>query len=100
MLIVAGTLEFDASKTEEAKAAAAAMMAATQEESGCIEYAFSIDMADPAKIHIFEAWESQEALDAHFATPHMAAFGAATADLGFSNMSILKHEVSATDRLR
>ena len=43
---------------------------------------------------IFEKWQSQEALDAHFATPHMAAFGAALAGLGVTGMDVKKYIVT------
>ena len=100
MLIIAGTLTFDPTKTEQAKEAAAEVMAATQAEPGCITYAFSLDMADPATIRVFEAWESQEALDAHFQTPHVAAFSAKVADLGISGMDLLKHQVASSGPVR
>jgi len=100
MLIIAGSITFDPSKTEEAKAAAKAVMAATRQEPGCIDYVFTIDLDDPATIRVFEAWESQEALDAHFATPHVAAFGEAVPALGISGMDMLKHEVASSGPVR
>ena len=100
MLIIAGTITFDPANTEKAKEAAAAVMAATREEPGNIAYAFSIDMADPSVIHVYEAWESQEALDAHFQTPHVAAFSAIVPELGFTGMDLLKHEVASSGPVR
>ena len=59
-------------------------------EAGCIEYGAAID-ADPAlsiqtkygpdAFVVVEKWESMDALKAHAAAPHMAAYGAKTKEL-------------------
>jgi quinol monooxygenase YgiN len=38
---------------------------------------FAAEVSDPNVVRLVERWESAEALRAHFATPHMAAFRAA-----------------------
>ena len=58
---------------------------AVHAEDGCIEYGAAID-ADPAlpiqkkwgddTFLVIEKWESMDALKAHAAAPHMAAYGA------------------------
>jgi quinol monooxygenase YgiN len=52
--------------------AALRMMAATRKEAGCISYSFFGDLTESGLFRIFEEWESQQALDAHFVSPHMA----------------------------
>lgn len=59
------------------KDAIIAMQDATLEEQGCEDYTFSVELANPGAIRITERWASKEALQAHFATPHMATFQAA-----------------------
>ncbi len=82
MLIVAGEVKVaDAGEVEKARAAVVTMMEETAKEAGCITYAFSQDLPDPCMIRIFERWENQAALAAHFEAPHMAAFMAALADV-------------------
>ncbi len=59
-------------------------------EKGCIEYGPAVD-AEPAPAFqtrlgadtfmVVEKWESMEALKAHAAAPHMAAYGAKVKDL-------------------
>ena len=59
-------------------------------ERGCIEYGAAVD-ADPAlplqtkygpeTFVVVEKWESIDALKAHAAAPHMAAYGAKTKEL-------------------
>ncbi len=63
---------------------------AVRAEKGCIEYGAAID-ADPAlpvqtkygpdTFLAIEKWESLDALKAHAAAPHMAAYGAKTREL-------------------
>ena len=60
---------------------------AVRAEKGCIEYGAALD-ADPAlpfqtkygpdAFVVVEKWESMDALKAHAAAPHMAAYGAKT----------------------
>ena len=60
---------------------------AVRAENGCIEYGAAID-ADPAlgfqtkwggdTFLVIEKWESMDALKAHAAAPHMAAYAAKT----------------------
>ena len=61
---------------------------------GCLEYQAYADRKDPGTLLIFEEWESEEALRAHFATPHMAEFGAALAKAGVSGSCVKKYQVS------
>lgn len=63
---------------------------AVRAEKGCIEYGAAVD-ADPAlpvqskygpdTFVAIEKWESMDALKAHGAAPHMAAYGAKTKEL-------------------
>ena len=47
MIIVMGKLRFDAAAIEAALPAARKVVAATQQEEGCIQYDYSRDIADP-----------------------------------------------------
>jgi quinol monooxygenase YgiN len=67
------------------QAAVARMVAATLQEPGCIRYAFGQDLLDRNLIHIIESWQDQAALDAHFATPHMAEWKIALATIGMTD---------------
>ena len=59
-------------------------------EKGCIEYGAALDAEDalafqtkwgPDTFLVIEKWESMEALKAHAAAPHMAAYGARTREM-------------------
>ena len=91
MLIVLAKAKVSEGAMAAARAAIADMVAASNAEEGCIAYAFTQDMLEPGVIHIVEKWKDEAALAAHFATPHMAAFGAAIAGLGFEVIEALKY---------
>jgi len=69
---------------------ARANLAAVRAEKGCVEYGTAVD-ADPAPsmqtkygadtFLVIEKWESIEALKAHAAAPHMAAYAAKVKDM-------------------
>jgi len=99
MLVIAGTIRIDPAQLPRAEAAARDMMQATRAEAGCRSYVFSFDLDDPAVVHLFECWESPEALAAHFATPHMASFQKAVAGV-IRGMDIQRYEVSSVGPLR
>ena len=100
MFVIAGTITLDPAKHDEAAAAALEMMRETHKEEGCVAYVFSADLEDPAVFRLFEQWESQEALDAHFAAPHMAKFRGVIGGLGVKDMSVQKYEVSSVGPVR
>lgn len=88
MIIVMGRAEVDADKLDAMRGALTEMMRATWAESGCLSYSLAVesDGSDgrPAVLCIAERWESEAALRAHFATPHMAAFNRAVAGAALS----------------
>jgi len=100
LLIIAGTFRIDPALRDTAVAAANVMMAETLKEKGCHSYAFTSDFADPARIHLFERWENQEALSAHFATPHMARFQGVIGKLGVKDFEVQKYTISAVGPVR
>lgn len=73
------------------------MMAATHEEPGCQQYVFSISVADPAKVQIFEVWDSAEDLEAHFKMPHMAVFGETLATINIMGRDLMRYEVASAE---
>ncbi|MDP6567965.1 MAG: putative quinol monooxygenase [Alphaproteobacteria bacterium] len=63
---------------------------AVHAEDGCIEYGAAVDAEGvgsfqtefgPDTFVVVEKWESLDALKAHAASPHMAAYGAKTKDM-------------------
>jgi quinol monooxygenase YgiN len=94
MIIVSGSVRIRPDARDEAVRAARTMAEATRAEAGCRTYRFSFDMADPVLVYIYEEWESAEALERHFATPHMAAFQQALPGLLSGPVSIDRYEAT------
>jgi quinol monooxygenase YgiN len=94
MIIVSGTLRFAAEHVDQGMALAATMAEASLAEEGCSAYGFWQSPADPTLVRVFEEWASQEDLDTHFATPHMAEFMTGLGQLQLSDMDLSKYTVS------
>ena len=77
MIIVEGWVRLDEGELDRLHDVAITMLEETRKEEGCISYCFSRAMEDPNLMRIAEVWESQEALDAHGKSAHMATFNQA-----------------------
>jgi quinol monooxygenase YgiN len=85
MIHVVAVITAKPGKREEILGHFRANVPAVRAEKGCIEYGAAID-ADPAlpmqtkwgpdTFLVIEKWESMDALKAHAAAPHMAAYAA------------------------
>ena len=77
-------------KREEVLRHFRANVPAVRAEKGCIEYGAAVDAEAALPVQtrygadtfvVVEKWESMDALKAHAAAPHMAAYGAKTREL-------------------
>ena len=77
-------------KREEVLTHFRANVPAVRAEKGCIEYGAAVDAEAALPVQtrygadtfvVVEKWESLDALKAHAAAPHMAAYGAKTKEL-------------------
>ena len=82
MILIVGTVRITGGALDTVRPAMAAMLGASRAEDGCLTYAYSQDLLDPGLIRITEGWRDRAALDAHFLTPHMAAWRAQFSSLG------------------
>ena len=99
MIVVAGTISIKADKREEAIRVAADMATATRAEAGCRRYAFYADLADPNTFFLFEEWESEAALAAHFQTEHMRVFQQRVPDLLAGPLEVHRYVVESASRM-
>ncbi|MEQ8857496.1 MAG: putative quinol monooxygenase [Pseudomonadales bacterium] len=77
MIVVNAIVTASAETIEALKPAIEAMERESRAEPGCEDYTFSVELNNPDVVRITERWASMAALEAHFATPHMARFRAA-----------------------
>jgi quinol monooxygenase YgiN len=90
MIHVVAVITAKPGKREQILQAFRGNVPAVRAEKGCIEYGAAIDAENalafqtkwgPDTFLVIEKWESMEALKAHAAAPHMAAYGAKTKEL-------------------
>lgn len=94
MILISGLIELADNDVDAMKTAATAMASATRKEDGCHAYAFYQDIENPAVFRVFEEWESDDALKAHFNAPHMAVFRAALSEATIVRRDLTRYVVS------
>lgn len=99
MLIIAGTIRFNPTKTDEARALVDKVVTATRAEDGNLDYSFAIDVLDPGLVRVFEAWRDQAAIDAHMASPHLAEFLGAVSSLDVTDVHLDSYEAGEPTRV-
>lgn len=100
MIIVEGYVRFaDAGDFARIREAAFAQVETSRAEPGCLEYTYALDVADPCLMRVLERWESWQALEDHFARPHMLPWRAALASVAVLERSLQAHEVSASRKV-
>jgi len=90
-VLLVGKFRLPVARLAEARPILAAIIAASRAEPGCKEYAYGEDVCDPGLFRVIERWESRAALDAHFASAHMAKWRVDRAELGMTERAITIH---------
>ena len=85
-ILISAQIDVDPARRAEALETARVHIAAARAEKGCIHYDWSACAMNPARINVFEEWESEEALAAHLRDPaylgmrdHIGRFGITSA---------------------
>ena len=92
MIVIEGTVRMLPENIDKARPAMERMIQASRAETGCIDYAYSIDLMDPGLVRITERWETREALAAHSKTAHMTEWRSRFAALGISDRDLRLYE--------
>ncbi|MCD8138763.1 MAG: antibiotic biosynthesis monooxygenase [Planctomycetaceae bacterium] len=82
MVIVTAKVTASPGRRDEFVALAQDCIAATRREDGCISYELYASTENPDDLLYFERWASQEAVERHGTSAHMAAFRKKRADAG------------------
>jgi len=72
------------------------MQNASRQEEGCLRYGFFAAVEDPHTFVAVEEWADREALDRHFAEPHLQEFARGLRDAVSTPPEVAIHEVAAT----
>jgi quinol monooxygenase YgiN len=92
-MIVAGTFEVDPGRRDEFLRRQDEMMRRSRGEPGCVAYVFSADPIEAGRVHLFERWESKEALGAHLAA--VQAAGPQPPGVPVLSAEVLQYEIAA-----
>jgi quinol monooxygenase YgiN len=71
--IIAGWLDYGVNR-DAVLAAFTACAEASRLEDGCLDYVVTADPSEPGRVVVFERWDDEQHLAAHFRTPHIAVF--------------------------
>ena len=99
MLVISAKIELAPKDAAAYAAAAQKIIAATHAEPGCQRYAIAVDVNDSNVIWISEQWESESALMAHLAMPHIVEFMAFCGTVEITGMDVVRYDVSAAGPL-
>ncbi len=96
MIVVVGRVVTDAPRRDELIRIAQAVARASRAEEGCLSYRIYEDSEIENEFVFVEEWESQEALQRHFGTPHIAEFMAAVPGAVVAAPDVKFHTIAST----
>lgn len=64
-IVVEAKVDIDPARRDEALAGARPWIEGAQAQTGCLGYFWTADPHHPARVHVFEEWDSEAALAAH-----------------------------------
>jgi quinol monooxygenase YgiN len=94
MIVLSGTVRIAPGRKADAAPHIRSIVAASRAEPGCLAYSFAYDVEDPDLVRIFEIYADDDALAAHRAAPHFAAWRAAWAQAGIGDRQMKEFRVS------
>jgi quinol monooxygenase YgiN len=99
MIVVVGRVRTDAEKRERMIEVAQTVARASREEAGCINYRVYEDTEQPNEFVFVEEWADDAALQAHFATPHIAAFMGSITEALVAPPEVNFHQIASSRSL-
>ena len=96
MLLVIGRVRCDPEKRDRLTALLRRMQDDSRREDGCLRYGFFAAVEDPLSFVAVEEWADREALDRHFAEPHLLEFARRLPAVISSQPEVAIHEVAET----
>jgi quinol monooxygenase YgiN len=102
MIIIAGTIDFASAEAREAclKVAVPFQESTRTTEPGCLAYSFAPDSGSPTRVQVFELWEDESSLAAHFEHPNFIAMGQALRDFERVGASTAKYRCDLSEPVR
>jgi quinol monooxygenase YgiN len=95
VLVLAGSVRIDPAKRNDVVEATIEVMQESREMPGCISFVFAADLEDPGVLHVFQEWESPEALNRHLTAPRVEAVRLRLGSLGVREIAVQRYSVQS-----
>jgi quinol monooxygenase YgiN len=99
LIVIAGRVRLQPGTRDEALALCLANAAASRAEAGCLGYRFYTDPEDAGVLFVFEEWQDEDALQAHFRAPHLQDFMARIPHFAAEPVRVTRYVVSESGPL-
>lgn len=99
IVIINAVIDLQPAGVEKAVLDAQPFIEASRAEVGCTAYDWSLDPVKPGRIHVYEEWESEDALAGHFRDPSYAAMRDHIQRSGLVQARSQKYRVEAVEQV-
>jgi quinol monooxygenase YgiN len=96
-ILINAVIDLEPDRARRCLMEAQPFIAASRAEPGCTAYDWAIDPAVPDRIHVFEEWESEDALAAHFRDASYAAMRDHIGESGLISARSQKYRCDAVE---
>ena len=96
-IIISATIDLPPENLEAALATSRPLIEGALTEVGCLAYDWSIEPTHPGRIRVFELWESEAALAAHFQSEWYLGMRDAIGSFGLLNAESAKYRIDLTE---
>ena len=96
-IIIAGTIDVDPKQRDAAIEKGKALLEPTRAQKGCHAYYFLPDTLVAGRICVYERWENEESLKAHFDGPHYPAMRDLLAEFDLRGADVQKFRVDLAE---
>ncbi len=96
-IIVAGTVDVDPARRDEALVAGKPHIVSARAEKGCIHYVWAADNLDPGRIYVYEEWECADDLAAHLKAPPYLNMRDTIGGFGIRGADTKKYEIARSE---
>ena len=96
MLLVIGRVRCEPDQRDRLIGLFETMQDNSRREEGCLRYGFFAAVEDPLSFVAVEEWADREALDRHFAEPHLHEFARRLLELVSEPPEVAIHEIAET----
>src|SRR4051794_28902793 len=98
VLLVVGRVSCEPERRDELIGLLVGMQDESRTEDGCLRYGFFAAVEDPDSFVAVEEWRDREALDRHFAQPHLHEFTRRLLEIASERPEVAIHAIADTSR--